>query len=142
MSIAVLERFKELYANSSAVTRAQLEAVYDPGIVFQDPIHRIERLDALSEYFDTMYANVEHCAFNYLDEIVADGKAVIKWDMDFRHRKLAGGKNIVVRGVTIVEFRDLIYRHEDIFDLGSMIYENVPVVGLQVRYLKQRLEAA
>lgn len=142
MDNSVLERFKSLYANASAVTREQLEAVYEPGIVFQDPIHRIEGLDAMGDYFESMYANVEHCEFTYLDEIVADGKAVVKWDMEFRHRRLGGGKSISVRGVTIVEFRELIYQHEDIFDLGSMIYENVPVVGMQVRYLKQRLEAA
>ena len=67
---------------------------------------------------------------------------MVKWDMEFRHKRLRGGKSIVVRGATIVEFRELIYSHEDIFDLGSMIYENVPFVGAQVRYLKQRLEAA
>jgi len=75
-------------------------------------------------------------------DIVADDRAVVKWDMEFRHRKLSGGKSITVRGVTIVEFRELICTHEDIFDLGSMIYENVPIVGMQIRYLKQRLEAA
>jgi hypothetical protein len=142
MSNAVLQTFKSLYANSSSLSRAQLETIYEPDIIFKDPIHRIEGLDALSDYMQTMYANVEECSFNYLDEIVAEDRAVVKWDMDFRHKRLRGGKPITVRGVTIVEFRDLIYSHEDIFDLGSMIYENVPVVGMQVRYLKQRLEAA
>lgn len=142
MSDSVLKKFKGLYANSSSLSRAQLETIYEPGIVFKDPVHRIEGLDALSDYMQTMYANVDQCSFTYLDEIIADDRAVVKWDMEFRHKRLRGGKSIVVRGVTIIEFRELIHSHEDIFDLGSMIYENVPLVGLQVRYLKQRLEAA
>lgn len=142
MSEHIVEKFKALYINSSSVTRARLEEIYEPDIVFRDPVHKIEGLDTLSEYMDTMYANVQQCSFDYLDQIVSRDRAVVKWDMTFRHRRLRGGKSIVVRGVTIVEYRELIYSHEDIFDLGSMIYENVPVVGAQVRYLKQRLEAA
>jgi len=142
MSIEVLNRFKSLYMDSSSLSRAQLETIYEPDIIFKDPVHQIEGLDALTDYMQTMYANVQQCSFTYLDEIVADDRAVVKWDMEFRHRKLSGGKSITVRGVTIVEFRELICTHEDIFDLGSMIYENVPIVGMQIRYLKQRLEAA
>ena len=142
MSNRVLDNFRALYENSSMLTREQLETIYEPGIVFRDPVHRIEGLEALSEYMHTMYTNVEQCNFTYLDEIVSDNRAMVKWDMEFRHKRLRGGKSIVVRGATIVEFRDLIYSHEDIFDLGSMIYENVPFVGAQVRFLKQRLEAA
>ncbi len=142
MSDELLDRFRALYANSSSLSRQQLETVYEPGIIFKDPVHRIEGMDALSDYMETMYANVEQCSFNYLDEIIADGRAAVKWDMEFRHKRLGGGKSILVRGVTMIEFRDLIYSHEDIFDLGAMIYENVPLVGAQVRYLKHRLEAA
>jgi len=142
MKEQLLDSFRALYENSSGLTREQLATIYEPGIIFKDPIHRLEGLDALSDYMATMYANVQQCSFTYLDEISADDRAVVKWDMEFRHKKLGGGKRIVVRGVTIIEFRELIYSHEDIFDLGSMIYENVPVVGMQVRYLKQRLEAA
>lgn len=142
MSERILDKFKALYINSSSITKAQLEDVYERNIVFRDPVHKIEGVDALSEYMATMYANVQQCSFAYLDEIVTDGRAVVKWDMTFRHRRLKGGKSIIVRGVTIVEYRERIYSHEDIFDLGSMIYENVPLVGAQVRYLKHRLDAA
>jgi len=142
MSEQIVERFKSLYVNSNSISRAQLDDIYEPGVVFKDPVHKIVGLDALSEYMATMYANVQQCSFAYLDQIVTADRAVVKWDMTFRHRKLRGGESIVVRGVTIVEYRELIFSHEDIFDLGSMIYENVPLVGAQVRFLKQRLEAA
>ena len=55
MSNRVLDNFRALYENSSMLTREQLETIYEPGIIFRDPVHRIEGLEALSEYMHTMY---------------------------------------------------------------------------------------
>ena len=59
--------------------------------------------------------------------------------MRFRHKKLGGGKEIEVRGATFVEFHDRIFLHEDFFDVGSMLYEHIPVMGAGVRFLKRRI---
>ena len=45
-----------------------------------------------------------------------------------------------MRGVSQLQFGEKgIYYHEDIYDMGALIYENIPLFGGGVRWLKQRL---
>ncbi|MEL7287824.1 MAG: nuclear transport factor 2 family protein, partial [Pseudomonadota bacterium] len=62
------------------------------------------------------------------------------WTMDLQHPKLQKGAPISVNGVSHLKFRDgqVIY-HRDYFDLGEMLYENLPLLGSVVRTIKQRL---
>lgn len=142
MGLDLTENFKSLYRNASKVSLDDLQQVYSPQIVFTDPLHRIEGIVKLGEYFDRMYSNVYSCKFDYLEEITGDGCASIKWDMRLRHPKLNGSREVVVRGATFVEFDELIFKHEDIFDVGALLYENVPLLGFPVKYLKNRLGKA
>ncbi len=135
----VVEKFKTLYASGNQIPEAELTQVYAEDIIFVDPIHRIEGRENLAAYLATMYANVYSCRFDYQDQMVQQQQACIRWNMFFRHRKLSGGREIEVRGITVVEFDELIVKHEDFFDVGSMLYENIPVLGSCVRYLKGRI---
>lgn len=139
MTTQVVEKFMNLYRNATELTPQAVADVYAPEIVFVDPIHRIEGIDALQKYLDVMYGNVHSCHFEYRDQTVEEYKASIKWVMSFRHRRLARGQEIEVRGATFIEFNDRVRLHEDFFDVGSMLYEHVPVLGAGVRYLKRRI---
>ena len=139
MTTDAVERFMNLYRNASELAPEAIAEVYSPGIVFVDPIHRIEGIDALQKYLNVMYGNVHSCQFEYHDQIVEEHKASIKWNMRFRHRKLARGQEIEVRGATFIEYGDRVLLHEDFFDVGSMMYEHVPVLGAGIRYLKRRI---
>lgn len=139
MNAPLVENFKNLYANASKISAAELAQVYAENVVFVDPVHHIKGRDKLADYMAIMYGNVISCRFNYHDQIVRQEQACIRWNMTFQHRKLAGGREIDVRGVTIIDFTDLVVRHEDFFDMGSMLYENVPLLGGCVKYLKGRI---
>ena len=128
-----------LYRDANELSREAIAEVYAPEVVFVDPIHRIEGIDALQQYLSVMYGNVYSCHFDYQTQIVDADRASIKWEMRFRHKRLAGGKPIEVRGSTFIEFNERIVLHEDFFDVGSMLYEHVPVLGAGVRYLKRRI---
>jgi hypothetical protein len=86
-----------------------------------------------------LYRNCHSVAFHYTEEHVTDNGAAIAWQMTFSHPKLAGGRKIEVRGITMVRFSDRIYYQEDFYDMGNMLYENVPVLGRIIRYIKGRL---
>ena len=58
--------------------------------------------------------------------------------MHFRHPKL-GSKLIDVRGVSHLKWTDKIDFHEDFYDMGAMLYEQVPLIGSVTQWLKQRL---
>jgi hypothetical protein len=73
-----------------------------------------------------------------LDQLVGKDSAYIKWNMYFSHPKL-GKETHVVRGMTQIQFTDRIYYHEDVYDMGQMIYEHVPVIGWAVKRLRKRM---
>lgn len=139
MTTQLVENFMNLYRNASDLSAEAIAGVYAPDIIFSDPIHRIEGIDSLRKYLGIMYSNVNSCRFEYHEQLVLEHKASIKWKMTFRHKKLANGKEIEVRGATFIEFTDRIFMHEDFFDVGAMIYEHVPVMGAGIRYLKRRI---
>ena len=139
MTAQLVENFMNLYRDDSELSHEAIKQVYAPDVVFVDPIHRIEGIDALEAYLSVMYSNVHSCQFEYQKQTLKEGQASIRWVMRFRHKKLGGGKEIEVRGATFVEFHDRIFLHEDFFDVGSMLYEHIPVMGAGVRFLKRRI---
>ncbi|ADZ89770.1 nuclear transport factor 2 family protein [Marinomonas mediterranea] len=136
--IMLVERFKAFYED---VQRPQLEKIsdiYTSSVRFKDPVHELQGIEFVHAYLTEMSANVEYGRFEYLDQLVSEDKAYIKWNMYFRHPKL-GSDIHVVRGMTQIQYTDRIYFHEDVYDMGQMIYEHIPVMGTFVKMLKQRL---
>ncbi|TQV80071.1 nuclear transport factor 2 family protein [Exilibacterium tricleocarpae] len=135
----VVERFKRYYEIYDPDTLDDLDAVYSDDIEFRDPIHTLSGRIEVKAYLRDMARNLNSCRFFYLDEQVMPGVAFIKWNMHFSHPKLAGGKEVMVRGITEVRFNERIYYHEDFYDMGAMVYEHVPLLGRLVQWLRRRL---
>ncbi|TDO95849.1 nuclear transport factor 2 family protein [Marinomonas balearica] len=136
--ILLVEKFKAFYED---VQHPQLEMIgelYAPSVRFKDPVHELQGIEFVHAYLMEMSANVEYGRFEYLDQLVDEDKAYIKWNMYFRHPKL-GNEIHEVRGMTQIQFTDRIYFHEDVYDMGQLIYEHIPVMGTFVKMLKKRL---
>ena len=131
-------RFKDFYSDFVAMDLDQITRIYSDNVLFRDPIHEVRGAAELRAYFADMGANVPMCRFEFLDQLVGDGTAYIKWNMHFQHPRL-GSAPIRVRGISQLQFEDRIYFHEDVYDLGAMLYEHLPVLGLTTRWLKRRL---
>ncbi|MGO1500881.1 MAG: nuclear transport factor 2 family protein, partial [Marinobacter sp.] len=115
----------------------KLSAVYSEDIRFQDPLGTVEGLDALTQYFAGAYVNVISCHFAFEDALIQNSFATIPWVMHLRHKRMRGGKEIQVDGISRVEVRcGKICYHRDYFDAGQMLYENLPVVGGVIRWIK------
>jgi hypothetical protein len=146
----LIQRFKSIYSrldNTKAACgkiagnsqQVLLDEVYSENVTFKDPVHQIEGLMAYRRYMESMYSNVVSCEFTYHEHWIGENSATIKWDMLFRHRKLGNGKLITVRGITHVRFSDRIDYHEDVFDVGAMLYEHLPLLGRMLLKIKARL---
>lgn len=134
----VLERFKDYFRVLHESDLSQLRTIYDENIVFKDPVHEIRGLVELEDYFTSMCSDLSDCRFEYLDELVDENAAYVKWMMHFKHPKL-GNRLISVRGVSHLEIGDKIEFHEDFYDMGAMLYEQLPLLGNVTRWLKLRL---
>lgn len=134
------QAFRSLFEHSGKLTEAEVEHLYSEDVVFCDPVHRLQGRQALQRYFADIARNVRFCHFEFVDELRCDNAAHITWNMHFSHPRLAGGRRQTIRGMSLVRFAENgIYYHEDCYDLGAMLYEHMPVLGMATRFLKKRL---
>jgi hypothetical protein len=137
--IQLLEHFIEVYQNLNLQTLDRLDEIYHPSVVFQDPVHQLTGLPAVKAYFQTMYANLQDYRVEVTEVVNQHSVAYINWTIQFQHSRLNRGKVIRFGGVSRLEYDTKIFSHIDYFDLGSMLYEQLPVVGAIVRFVKSKI---
>jgi len=134
----LLDSFKTYFGRLHEADLSRLREFYTDKVVFKDPVHEIRGLVELEDYFTSLCAELSECRIEYLDEIVSEGSAYVKWVMHFKHPRL-GNRLISVRGVSHIQFGEKIDFQEDFYDMGAMLYEQLPVLGNVTRWLKLRL---
>jgi ethanolamine utilization protein EutA (predicted chaperonin) len=134
-----LQGFISVYSTLRADNLASLATIYHPEVEFVDPMHQLKGLVALEGYFQQLYQNVISCDFVIEQRLESQNQAAIYWTMTLRHSALAGGASIKVEGHSQLQMvDDLIIYHRDYFDLGAMLYEQIPLLGRVIKYIKQR----
>lgn len=138
-----LARFIGLYQQLDKQQLHRLPEVYAEHVVFTDPAHRIEGLAALGDYFAALYQRLAYCRFVITSQQQQGRQAWLGWTMTFSHPRLRGGEPVTVEGATRLEFDETgkVCQHRDYFDLGAMLYEQLPLLGPVVRTIKMRLGA-
>ena len=138
-----LVRFVALYQQLDRQQLHRLSEVYADEVIFIDPAHRIEGLAALSDYFAALYQRLAYCRFVITSQQQQGRQAWLGWTMTFSHPRLRGGKPVTVEGATRLELDEegKVCLHRDYFDLGAMLYEQLPLLGPLVRAIKGRLGA-
>ncbi|PSJ45789.1 nuclear transport factor 2 family protein [Zobellella endophytica] len=136
-----LAAFCRLYQGLSPAGLQALREVYAPDVHFCDPAHELRGVSALQAYFEGLFAHVSQCRFDIAQAMEQDGEAFIRWQMHLVHPRLNGGAGITVPGVSHLRFDGQVYYHRDYFDLGNLLYEQLPVLGGVIRALKRRLSA-
>jgi SnoaL-like domain len=133
--------FKTTFNQLNANTLNLLDEIYTPDVVFRDPVHALEGLPALRDYYGRLYAGVVSCQFEFESEVVDGPRAMLVWIMRFQHRQFRRGELLDLRGVSHLKFRDdgKVFYHHDYFDMGAFIYERVHLLGSVIRFIKGRL---
>jgi hypothetical protein len=136
---ALLSRFREIYQVLDKDHLHLLDEVYAADVVFEDPLHRIEGLDALRDYFARMYQGVESIRFDFGAVLHTPDEAMLTWTMHMRHRRLRRGETLALPGATHVRFGARVHHHRDYFDAGALLYERLPLIGSLVRAVRSRV---
>ncbi|SHO57279.1 nuclear transport factor 2 family protein [Vibrio quintilis] len=135
-----VQHFSRTYQKLDQFHLDLLDEIYHPEVVFEDPAHRVLGLSSLRNYFEHLFENVSECHFYIEEQFQQQDIGFITWKMVFINTRLNKGQPVEVHGVSQIQFSDgLVKYHRDYFDLGSMVYEHVPLVGWAVKQLKQRL---
>ena len=139
---SLVKRIKHLYSDFLAADAEAIAEVYAKDIVFSDPVHRLQGLANMQAYFAGVARNLEACRFEF-DQTLVDGSTLnLWWTMHYRHPRLASGAPLSLRGASLLRLdleQDRVLEHEDIYDLGAMVYEQVPLLGSVLRYVKRQM---
>ena len=136
-----MEKFLDVYRNLNSNNLERLQDIYTQNIRFVDPAHEIFGLEALTRYFAKLYENMDPPQFRFVHHLGSDFEGYVQWEMAFSHPRLANGGTIRVPGVSYLQFDESgkTCFHRDYFDLGAMLYEQIPLLGRIVTYIKKRL---
>ncbi len=136
-----LEHFTRVYRELNRSNLETLRTIYSDDVSFSDPIHRIAGIDSLTGYFTELYQNVDEVSFEFGHLIACDSEASLEWLMTVRHPRLNGSRPFKVEGVSLLRFNaaGLVSYHRDYYDLGSLLYERIPLLGRVISSLKERL---
>ncbi|WP_049629995.1 nuclear transport factor 2 family protein [Cellvibrio sp. pealriver] len=143
MALTVPQKVRNLYQRFDKKILKTMPDVYSDDIQFRDPLHALNGLSNLTEYLSGMMDDLLECRFEFHHsmELPERGEALLFWTMHYRHKKLAGGKQLELTGNTHLLFKDKVYYHRDYFDAGSLLYEHLPVMGFAIRQIKKKVGA-
>jgi len=71
----LVERFKEVFEDTAKLNLEQLDRLYSENVHFKDSIHDIHGITQLKGYMEKLCADVDICRFEYLAQVIYDGKS-------------------------------------------------------------------
>lgn len=136
-----MKTFLHTYQKLNANNLETLKDIYRDDVQFIDPAHEISGITNLTEYFASLYRNIDSINFSFNKPVVHENRGYVSWKMTFSHKNLARGKSITIEGMTYLQFdeHNKVYHHRDYFDLGAMLYEHIPLIGRIIKWIKRGL---
>ena len=136
-----IEKFKKTYQQMTLENIENIRELYDNNLRFIDPFHQVDGLNNLIKYFDRLYKNLHSTEFVFTQEIITEKDAYLAWNMKLIHPKLKNGNEVLIEGMSYLQFSNekKIIFHRDYFDGGAMLYENIPLIGAIIRWVKGQL---
>jgi len=133
----LVEAYQRLGDGDSSI----IESLYAEDIYFEDPTQGTQGKAALMRHIDRTFSNISNFSFKSHRMLTSDTDVFISWTQIFNHKKLARGKTLRVEGSTYLKTRSgKIYYQRDYFDLGAVVYENLPIIGPIIKILRSRLK--
>lgn len=139
--MTILKKFTSFYTNLDTMKVDELATIYSKDVVFIDPIAQHNGLTAVERYFEKLLRNAKACHFViHTSQTTCENSCVVTWSMEYRTSTMNKVRPIKVDGITMLTLQDnKIIVHRDYYDLGQMVYENVPVLGRIIKKIKRSM---
>ncbi|WP_028583822.1 nuclear transport factor 2 family protein [Desulfogranum mediterraneum] len=136
-----MDHFIATYQQLDGSNLASLATIYSPDIHFIDPVHEIHGLAPLTAYFAGLYREIRAIEFSCSHQLQLGLEGYLQWQLSFSHSRLARGRPVLVQGASYLRFQSggKVELHRDYFDLGAMLYEQLPLLGRVITTIKGRL---
>ncbi|SFR45511.1 SnoaL-like domain-containing protein [Marinobacter daqiaonensis] len=133
-----VDRFQRLFNTMCAGNVGNLDDVYGSDVQFIDPFGEVDGIVGLRAYFEKVYSNVSSCHFEFSDTVFNGNQACVTWTMYLKHPRLRRGREVTVAGMSHLQVSEGRVRyHRDYFDAGELLYQNLPLLGTVIRWIRK-----
>lgn len=132
-------RYAAFFEAMTPETLGQLRNLCVPNIRFKDPFNDFRGVEEMIAIFEKMYEEVADPSFRILHVCEEAENGFIHWEFTGHTKK--GSGNYYIEGVSLVCFdgEARMVSHQDFWDPAHTIYEKVPLLGILLRFIRQRL---
>src|SRR5262245_53217545 len=82
-----VQLFQRVFCELRPEAPVPYDQLYSPEVIFEDPLHRADGLDAVRRHFERLNGNLRVCRFEYGRAFVEAGEAVLSWTMKLELRR-------------------------------------------------------
>lgn len=136
---ALVRRFMDFHECRSLHTITPLEEIYTQDVEFIGPLKRINGMLALKHHYRDLAQSLAFYQIRYHDSLVGEHSAYISWEVDCAHPRVARGRPVTLRGMTHIRFTARVYYQEDAYDVGALLYDQIPGLASLTGFLRRRL---
>ena len=135
-----VDRIVELFESMVPGDVHRLHDYYQPDAWFKDPFNEVRGLPRVQRVFAHMFDTLEQPRFRVTTRIVQDRECFLAWEFRFGLQRRRGDKELLVRGGSHLKLAKdgRIAWHRDYWDAAEELYEQLPVLGALMRWLKRR----
>jgi outer membrane murein-binding lipoprotein Lpp len=138
-----IEKFEAFNSDYSAANITNnLKNVYAADVYFRDPFKEIHGEPELEAYLLRTSKAVAEFSMDWQDVVEHDGNYYFRWVMSVKLKRDEKSKPpSLTTGISFVRFGadGKVIFHQDYFDAAAFLYENIPVLGAEIRFIKKRL---
>lgn len=134
-------RIVAFFETLTPATLATLGSHYSDDARFVDPFNDVKGQPAIRAVFEHMFATLDAPRFEVVDAVTEGNQCFLVWNFHFRRH--GHSADSLIHGASHLRFAadGRVALHRDYWDAAQQVYENVPVLGAVMRWLRRRLFA-
>ena len=135
-----LTQLVDYWQTLTPATVEKITTVYAEDAFFRDPFNDVTGIEQIRHIFADMFVRLDEPRFTISETIEEPHGALLVWDFTFRIRTLKPQLTRRIHGTSHIRFASdgRVRYHRDYWDAAGELYEQLPVVGSLMRWLKQR----
>ena len=140
MHEAALKQLVDYFQALTPETVADIGRFYTEETYFRDPFNEVRGIAPLEHIFSDMFMRLHEPRFTVVETILDEKGAVLIWDFDFRIKALKPALQRRIHGLSHIRFAvdGRVSYHRDYWDAAGELYQQLPIVGGLMRWLKRR----
>ena len=139
-----LARLVDYWQTLTPTTVEAIANFYSADAYFRDPFNEVTGIDKIRHIFADMFVRLDEPTFTITETIEQEDAgthgALLIWDFTFRIKTLTPAVARRIHGSSHIRFAPdgRVQTHRDYWDAAGELYEQLPLVGALMRYLKKR----